>query len=62
MGDVLLQIEDVNVRDENHLINVVCALPPGQKVRLTVWRERKAQTVEVTVGEYAGRPVRSNRP
>ena len=62
VGDVLLEIEDVKIRDENHLINVVCALPPGQKVRLTVWRERKAQTVEVTVGEYAGRPVRSNRP
>lgn len=62
VGDVILEIEDVKIRDENHLINVVCALPPGQKVRLTVWRERKAQTVEVTVGEYAGRPVRSNRP
>lgn len=62
VGDVVLQIEDVPVRDENHLINVVCALPPGQKVRLTVWRERKAQTVEVTVGEYAAQRSRSARP
>jgi S1-C subfamily serine protease len=51
VGDVILRIEDVTVRDENHLINTVCALPPGQKVRLTVWRERRAQAVDVTVGE-----------
>ena len=62
VGDVILQIEDVALRDENHLINVVSALPPGQKVRLTVWRDRKAQAAEVTVGEYGGTKVRANRP
>jgi S1-C subfamily serine protease len=62
VGDVILQIEDVPVRDENHLINVVCALPPGQKVKFTVWRDRKAGAVEVTVGVYAGQKSRSNRP
>ncbi|QJX00583.1 S1C family serine protease [Frigoriglobus tundricola] len=63
VGDVILQIEDVTVRDENHLINVVCALPPGQRVRLTVWRDRKAQVVDVTVGEYGGgQRTRSAKP
>jgi S1-C subfamily serine protease len=62
VGDVILQIEDVGVRDENHLINVVCALPPGQKIGLTVWRERKAQVVDVTVGEHAGQKSRSAKP
>ncbi len=62
VGDVVLQIEDVTLRDENHLINVVSALPPGQKVKLTVWRDRKAQAIEIVVGEYTGKPVRSNRP
>lgn len=62
VGDVILQIEDVNVRDENHLINTVCALPPGQKVKLTVWRDKKAVALDVTVGEYAGRTSRSARP
>ncbi len=62
VGDVLLQVEDIAVRDENHLINMVCALPPGQKVRLTVWREKKAQTFEVTVGEYGGSKTRAARP
>lgn len=63
VGDVVLQIEDVTVRDENHLINTVCALPPGQKVKLTVWRDRKAGVLEVTVGTYASqRTTRSARP
>jgi serine protease Do len=62
VGDVILQIEDVAVRDENHLINMVCALPPGQKVKLTVWRDRKAGIVEVTVGVAASQRTRSNKP
>jgi serine protease Do len=62
VGDVILQIEDVAVRDENHLINVVCALPPGQKVKFTIWRDRKAVAVEVTVGVYASQKTRSNKP
>ena len=52
-GDVLLKLEDVELRDENHLINLISALPPGQKVRLTVWRDRKAQVAEVTIGDWA---------
>ncbi len=51
-GDVILQLEDVPLRDENHLINLVSALPAGQKIKLTVWRDRKAQTAVVTIGEY----------
>lgn len=62
VGDVILQIEDVTLRDENHLINLVSALPTGQKVRLSVWRDRKAVATEVTVGQYGGQTSRSNRP
>jgi serine protease Do len=47
------------LRDENHLINLVSALPPGQKVRLTVWRDRRAQTAEVLIAEYPGQKARS---
>ena len=35
------------------LINLVSVLPQGQKVRLTVWRDRKAQAAEVTIGDWA---------
>ncbi|MCS6865499.1 MAG: trypsin-like peptidase domain-containing protein [Gemmataceae bacterium] len=61
VGDVILLIEDVRIRDENHLINVVCALPPGQRVKLTVWRDRKPQIVEVVIGEYPGSKGRTMR-
>lgn len=51
-GDVILKLEDVTLRDENHLINLISELPPGQRVRLTCWRERRLFTTEVTIGEY----------
>jgi S1-C subfamily serine protease len=51
-GDVILKLEDVVLRDENHLINLISALPPGQKVSLTIWRDRQTQQIEVTIGEY----------
>lgn len=53
VGDVVLKLEDVQLRDEHHLINLISALPPGQRVRLTVWRDRQASVVEAVVGEYA---------
>ena len=58
-GDVILKLEDVNLRDENHLINLISVLPPGQKVKLVVWRDRRSRTSEVTIGEYPGSKSRS---
>lgn len=52
-GDVILKLEDVILRDENHLINLISALPPGHRVKLVVWRDRRSQTVDVTVGDYS---------
>ncbi|MFO0800641.1 MAG: trypsin-like peptidase domain-containing protein [Gemmataceae bacterium] len=52
-GDVVLRLEDVELRDEHHLINLISALPPGQRVRLTVWRDRRAEALSVLIGEYA---------
>jgi S1-C subfamily serine protease len=52
-NDVILQVDATPVRNENHLINFISTLPPGQKVRLHVWRERKATTLEATVGDWA---------
>jgi S1-C subfamily serine protease len=57
-GDVILRLEDVPLRDENHLINLISALPPGQKVQLVVWRDRKTQSLTVTIGEYGVRAPR----
>jgi len=51
--DVILQLDGVLIRNENHLINLVSALPAGQKVRLQVWRERKLAFVDATVGDWS---------
>jgi len=58
-GDVILKLEDVELRDENHLINLVSALPPAQRVRLAVWRERRAQVVEVVIGNWSNGRVKT---
>jgi S1-C subfamily serine protease len=55
VGDVILRINDVKLRDENHLINLVSALPANQRVRLTVWRDRREQAIDVQVGDYTAR-------
>jgi serine protease Do len=57
-GDVILKLEDVDLRDENHLINLVSSLPPHQRVKLVVWRDRKAQNLEVAIGDWS---VKSKR-
>jgi S1-C subfamily serine protease len=51
-NDVILQVDSVAIRNENHLINWISALPAGQKIRLQVWRERQPLTVEAVVGDW----------
>jgi S1-C subfamily serine protease len=51
-NDVILQVDGFPIRNENHLINMISGLPAGQKVRLQVWRDRKAQAIDATVGDW----------
>jgi serine protease Do len=51
--DVILQIESVAIRNDTHLINLVSNLPPGQRVRLLVWRDSASTTIEATVGDWS---------
>jgi S1-C subfamily serine protease len=52
-NDVILQVDGFPIRNENHLINMISGLPAGQKVRLQVWRDRKAQAIDATVGDWS---------
>lgn len=52
-GDVILQVESIVIRNENHLINLVSGLPVGQRIRLQVWRNRTNTTLEAQVGDWA---------
>lgn len=51
-GDVIQKVGGLEVRDENHFINIVGALPPGEQVRLTLWRSKQARTVDLSVAEW----------
>jgi S1-C subfamily serine protease len=51
-NDVILQVDGTIIRNENHLINHVSGLPVNQRVRLQVWRERKAVSVDAVVGDW----------
>jgi S1-C subfamily serine protease len=52
-NDVILRADSVAIRNENHLINLISSLPSGQKIRLEVWRGRKAVALEAVVGDWA---------
>lgn len=52
-NDVILNVESVEIRNENHLINLISGLPIGQKIRLQVWRERTTLTLEAVVGDWS---------
>lgn len=53
VNDVVLQVDETAVRNENHFINTISALPAGQKVRLQIWRDRKTQTLDAIVGDWS---------
>lgn len=52
VNDVILQMENLAIRDETQLINLVASLPIGQRVRLQVWRERRVATLEAVIGDW----------
>jgi S1-C subfamily serine protease len=53
VNDVVLQVDGTAVKNENHLINMISAMEPGQRVRLQVWRDRQAVSLEAVVGDWA---------
>lgn len=52
-GDVILELDSLPVRNENHFITTVAATPPGKTMSLVIWRERKRLAVNLRVGNWA---------
>lgn len=50
-GDVIIQLNDINLIDVADLRNRVALLPPKSKVILRIIRESKEQEIEVIIGE-----------
>ncbi len=53
-GDVIVKVDDRDVKDTQDLIGYVSAKAPGSKVRLTVLRDGKTRAVTVDLGERKG--------
>jgi len=52
-NDVILQVENITIRNENHLINLISSLNSGQRIRMQIWRDRSTTTLDATVGDWA---------
>jgi len=50
-GDVIIKINDEDVRDRAHLSLKIASFDPGTKVKLTIMRNGKEKVINVTLGE-----------
>jgi S1-C subfamily serine protease len=51
--DVVLEVDSIVIRNENHFINLIAGMPAGQRVRLQVWRNRQKIALEAVVGDWS---------
>jgi len=61
-GDVILEFNGKKVDDPSALARAVAAAKPGETGTLVVWRDRKAQNVEVKLGEMPADRTASAAP
>ncbi len=59
--DIVLEVDGVAVRNENHFINLISNLPAGRRVRLQVWRERRLLSIEAVIGDWNAAQARFQR-
>jgi S1-C subfamily serine protease len=52
-GDVIVELNGVEVRNENHLINAISATAPGRTITLNIVRDRKKLSLSAVVGDWA---------
>jgi serine protease Do len=50
-GDIVLKFDGKDVTDMKRLPRIVAETPIDKPVKVTVWRKRQEQTIDVTVGE-----------
>lgn len=51
-GDIILEIDGKEVADNKAFRNTVAMLAPDTKATLSIWRDQKRKTVDVTVGNF----------
>jgi serine protease Do len=62
VNDVILQVDDVAIRNDNHLINLISSAKVGQRIRLQVWRDRAVVTLDASIGDWANAQNRFREP
>ncbi|HEY3190096.1 MAG TPA: PDZ domain-containing protein, partial [Solirubrobacteraceae bacterium] len=50
-GDLIIKLDDKEIRSDDDLTNAVADDKPGQTVKVTFVRAGKTKTVDVTLGE-----------
>ena len=55
-GDIITQIDGRDVVNMSDLRNRVAMTAPGKEIKLTVWRDKKTETVAVKLGEQPDMP------
>lgn len=50
-GDVMLQVDGREPADQSHLLRILRSYAPGETMTLTIMRDRRRQTISVTVPE-----------
>ena len=56
-GDVVLAIDDHQIRDDIDLTGYLARLQPNQSIRMTIWRNRAERVLDATLGEFPHGPV-----
>lgn len=61
-GDIVTQINARSVTEPGQLLNIIAATPPGERARLTVFREGKLREINVTLGDRSEQQLTAARP
>ncbi len=51
VGDIIVQVDDLQIENPNHLRNVIASKKPGTTVTLKVFRDKNYITIRVKLGE-----------
>ncbi|MEX0955453.1 MAG: Do family serine endopeptidase [Rhizobiaceae bacterium] len=55
-GDVIVAVDGKDVKSPRELARMIGNLDPGNEVEVTLWRDGKAETVKVTLGDMPAAP------
>ena len=61
-GDILVELQGQPIRDPGQFRNTIALIPPGSRQQLTLLRDGRRRTVNVTIGELDEQPGPASEP